>query len=118
MAIPFLGALLGKIADKGGDIIKELVKDKDLAAQLEHQFRTQISAQDHELKAQVAVIEKDIYESHQKIVLCRAGLCIYVETSNGRNCLLEGIYHAVAIRLGGSDAVIRTSTDLHGCQRL
>ncbi len=68
MAIPFLGALLGKIADKGGDIIKELVKDKDLAAQLEHQFRTQISAQDHELKAQVAVIEKDIYESHQKTV--------------------------------------------------
>ena len=68
MAIPFLGALLGKIADKGGDIIKELVKDKDLAAQLEHQFRSQISAQDHELKAQVAVIEKDIYEAHQKTV--------------------------------------------------
>ena len=56
VAIPFLGALIGKIADTGGDIIKKLVKDKDLAAQLEHEFRSQISEQDHELKAQVAVI--------------------------------------------------------------
>ena len=68
VAIPFLGALIGKIADTGGDIIKKLVKDKDLAAQLEHEFRSKISEQDHELKAQVAVIEKDIFESHQKTV--------------------------------------------------
>lgn len=68
MAIPFLGALLGKIADKGGDIINKLVKDKDLAAQLEHEFRSQVSEQDHELQAQVAAIEANIYEAHQKTV--------------------------------------------------
>lgn len=68
MSIPFLGSLLGKIADTGGDIIKKLVRDKDLAERLEHEFRAQVSAQNHELQEQVANIEKEIYESHQKTI--------------------------------------------------
>lgn len=68
MKIPFLGDLLGKIADKGGDIIKELVTDKDLAKKLDHQFRVLLSSQNHDTEQLLIQTEERIFEAQQKTI--------------------------------------------------
>lgn len=68
MAIPFLGDLWGKIVDKGGSIISELVTDKDLAKRLEHEFRTQMEGNAAEFKRMEVEAEARIFEAHQKTV--------------------------------------------------
>ena len=68
MGIPILGDLWGKIVDKGGDIISELVTDKDLAKQLEHEFRTQMEANQASFKQAELDAETRIYEAHQTTV--------------------------------------------------
>lgn len=68
MAIPFIGALLEKVIGVGGGIIKELVQDKDLAKQLDHAFRTQLSLQAAEFKQLELAVERDMFEAQQKTV--------------------------------------------------
>lgn len=68
MAIPFIGALLEKVIGVGGGIIKELVQDKDLAKQLDHAFRTQLSLQAAEFKQLELAAERDMFEAQQKTV--------------------------------------------------
>ena len=68
MAIPFLGSLLDKVVDKGGDIIKKLVKDKDLAEKLAHEFRTQIQADDSGFKELEVEAEQKMFEAQQKTI--------------------------------------------------
>lgn len=64
----FFGGFLEKIADKGGDIIKELVKDKDLAAKLDHEFRTLLSTQTHDFKKLELETETRMFEAQQKTI--------------------------------------------------
>lgn len=68
MAIPFIGKLLEKVVGIGGGIIKELVTDKDLAKQLDHAFRTQLSMQDSEFKQLELAAERDMFEAQQETV--------------------------------------------------
>ena len=68
MAIPILGDLWGKIVDKGGDIIKELVTDKDLAKNLDHAFRTQMAASQHEFKTLELQVEQKMFEAQQQTI--------------------------------------------------
>lgn len=68
MAIPFLGSLLDKVVDKGGDIIKKLVKDKDLAEKLAHEFRTQMQADDSDFKELELEAEQAMFEAQQKTI--------------------------------------------------
>ena len=63
-----LGDLWGKIVDKGGSIISELITDKDLAKQLEHEFRTQMSREAHEFRTLEANIEKDMFQAQQETI--------------------------------------------------
>ena len=68
MKIPFLGDLLSKVADKGGDIIKELVRDKDLAEKLDHEFRTLLSTQNHDIEKMVLQVESDMFKAQQETI--------------------------------------------------
>ena len=52
-----------KIVDKGGDIISQLVPDKDLAKQLDHAFRTQMAANEAEFKQAEVEAETRIFEA-------------------------------------------------------
>ena len=68
MAIPILGDLWSKIVDKGGDIISELVTDKDLAKELDHAFRTQMAANSAEFAQAELEAEARIFEAQQKTI--------------------------------------------------
>ncbi|MEE8481764.1 MAG: 3TM-type holin [Acidiferrobacterales bacterium] len=68
MAIPFIGKIIEKVIGVGGDIIKELVTDKDLAKQLDHAFRTQVSLQASEFKQLELDAEKEMFVAQQKTI--------------------------------------------------
>ena len=68
MGIPVLSALWEKVVDKGGDIIKELVKDKDLATQLDHAYRTQMAAAQHEFKTLELQAEQQMFADQQQTI--------------------------------------------------
>lgn len=68
MAIPFLGKLLEKIIGVGGGIISELVTDKDLAKELDHAFRSQISMEAADFKQFELEAEKEMFLAQQKTV--------------------------------------------------
>jgi hypothetical protein len=65
MAIPVLGKLWEKIVEKGGDIISELVTDKDLSKQLDHAFRTQMAAAEHEFDTLELNAELEMFKAEQ-----------------------------------------------------
>lgn len=65
MAIPLIGTLLEKIIDRGGAIISELVTDKDLAARLNHEFKSLLSTQDHDLNRLILESEAEQFKSQQ-----------------------------------------------------
>ena len=68
MSIPILGDLWSKIVDKGGDIISELVTDKDLAKQLEHKFRSQMEQNQSDFKTLEVETEARLFEAQQKTI--------------------------------------------------
>ena len=68
MGIPLLGDLWGKIVDKGGSIISELVTDKDLAKKLEHEFRSQMETNSADFKQMELETETRIFEAQQKTI--------------------------------------------------
>ena len=68
MGIPILSGLWEKIVDKAGDIISELVTDKDLAKQLDHAFRTQMAANSAAFQQAELEAETRIFESQQVTV--------------------------------------------------
>ena len=68
MAIPFIGKLLEKVIGVGGKIISELVTDKDLAKQLDHAFRMQISMEAAEFKQLELSAEREMFLAQQKTV--------------------------------------------------
>lgn len=63
-----VSSLWGKVIDKGGSIIQELVTDKDLAKKLEHEFRALMSTQTHEFKTFELEVERDMYAAQQKTI--------------------------------------------------
>jgi len=69
MAIPILGDLWGKIVDVGGDIIKQLVTDKDLAKQLDHEFRSQMSREQSTFKQTELEVEERMFVAQQKTII-------------------------------------------------
>ena len=68
MGIPILGDLWSKIVDKGGDIISELVTDKDLAKELDHAFRTQMAANSAAFEQAELETETRMFEAQQKTI--------------------------------------------------
>ena len=68
MGIPVLSGLWEKIVDKGGDIIGQLVTDKDLAKQLDHEFRSQMALQEHTFKTFELETEQKMFEAQQKTI--------------------------------------------------
>lgn len=68
MGIPILGDLWGKIVDKGGDIISELVTDKDLAKELDHAFRTQMETNRATFQALEVQVEADMFAAQQTTI--------------------------------------------------
>ena len=65
MAIPFVGKLLEVVIGKGADIVSKLVKDKDLAEKLKHEFRTQMQTDDASFKELEVAAEKEMFVSQQ-----------------------------------------------------
>ncbi len=65
MAIPFVGELLEVVIGKGADIVSKLVKDKDLAERLNHEFRTQMQTDDSTFKELEIAAERDMFEAQQ-----------------------------------------------------
>jgi len=63
MKLPILGDLWSKIVDKGAGIISELVTDKDLAKQLDHEFRSQMATSEAEFKQAELEAETRIFEA-------------------------------------------------------
>jgi Holin of 3TMs, for gene-transfer release len=68
MGIPILSNLWEKIVDKGGDIISEIVTDKDLAKNLDHAFRTQMAANAHEFQTLQLQAEQAMFEAQQQTI--------------------------------------------------
>ena len=68
MGIPILSGLWEKIVDKGGDIISEMVTDKDLAKNLDHQFRTQMAASAHEFETLQLQVEESMFKAQQETI--------------------------------------------------
>jgi len=65
MAIPFIGKIIDSVVNKGGDIIKKMVKDKDLAERLTHEFRTQVEDNRAEYEAAGVQAEKEMFADQQ-----------------------------------------------------
>lgn len=68
MKLPILGDLWSKIVDVGGGIISELVTDKDLAKELDHNFRMAMESHKHEYDTRVIEVEKEMFVAQQKTV--------------------------------------------------
>jgi len=68
MAIPFIGKIIETVIGKGADIISELVTDKDLAKQLDHEFRSMVENNSAQFKALEVEAEKEQFVAHQKTV--------------------------------------------------
>ena len=68
MGIPILSNLWETIVNKGGDIISELVTDKDLAKELDHAFRTQMETNSAEFKALETQVEADMFKAQQATI--------------------------------------------------
>lgn len=68
MAIPIIGGIVEKIVEKGGDIISELVTDKDLAKKLDHEFRSLIENNEAEFKALEVQAEKDMFAAQAEVI--------------------------------------------------
>ena len=63
-----LSGLWEKIVDKGGDIISEIVTDKDLAKELDHAFRTQMAANEQEFRTLELETESRMFAEQQKTI--------------------------------------------------
>jgi hypothetical protein len=68
MNIPVIGNLIGKIVDMGGEIIKKLVREKDLATRLEHEFRSQMGQNAADFNTLVVETEERIFADQQKTI--------------------------------------------------
>jgi hypothetical protein len=68
MKVPFLGSLLEKVVEKGGDIIGKLVKDKDLAERLNHEFRIAVLDDESEIQKLAMESETRMFEAQQKTI--------------------------------------------------
>jgi len=68
MAIPILSGLWEKVVDKGGDIISEIVTDKDLAKELDHAFRTQMATNEAEFRTLELEVEGRMFEAQQETI--------------------------------------------------
>lgn len=68
MAIPFIGKIIETVIGKGADIISQLVTDKDLAKQLDHEFRSMVENNQATFKALEVETERDIVLAQQETV--------------------------------------------------
>lgn len=65
MAWPIVGKLLEIVADKGSSLISEFITDKDEANRLTAAFRSQLSAENHEIKQLEIEAERDMHANEQ-----------------------------------------------------
>lgn len=68
MAIPFIGKIIDTVIGKGADIISQLVVDKDLAKQLDHEFRSMVENNASTFAALEVETERDIVLAQQETV--------------------------------------------------
>jgi hypothetical protein len=68
MALPIIGTIIDRVIDKGASLISEFVTDKDQAARLEHEWRQQLSRENHEIAKLALEIERDINVSQQATI--------------------------------------------------
>ena len=68
MAVPFIGAIIEKVIGVGGNIISKLVKDKDLAKQLDHAFRMEMESNSAEFAAMEVEAETRIFEAQAQTI--------------------------------------------------
>lgn len=68
MALPIIGALIGKVVEAGAGIISKLVKDKDLAKQLDHAFRMEMESNSANFKAMEVEAEARIFEAQAQTI--------------------------------------------------
>ena len=68
MGLPVLGKVWETLVDKGGDIIKELVKDKDLSEKLQHEFRQLAQQQAHEMNLKELDAELEMFRAQQTTI--------------------------------------------------
>jgi hypothetical protein len=66
--LPIVGAIIDRVLDKGASLISEVITDKDEARRLEHEWRTQIAAQDHDLEKLTKEAERDVTLGHQATI--------------------------------------------------
>jgi hypothetical protein len=67
-----LGFLTGGFAEKGIELIGKVVKDKDLAEQLSHEFRVLCATQENELAKLAAETEKEVIERRGDVIKTEA----------------------------------------------
>lgn len=67
-ALPFIGTIIDRVIDKGASLISEIVTDKDQAARLEHEWRQQLSREDHEINRLSLEAERDLALAHQATI--------------------------------------------------
>lgn len=68
MGLGIIDKVIDKVVDKGAGLISELVKDKDLAAKLEHEWRSQLSRESHEIEQLRIEAERDLTIAQQATI--------------------------------------------------
>lgn len=66
--IPIIGGLIEKFLGIGGNIVDQVVKDKDLAEKLKHEFRMAVQADDSEFRKAVLEADTRIFEAQQETI--------------------------------------------------
>jgi hypothetical protein len=68
MALPFIGQIIDSVVNKGSALISEFITDKDQAAKLEHEFRSQLSRENHDIQRLEIEAERDLTIAQQATI--------------------------------------------------
>ena len=68
MALPIIGTIIDRVVDKGAALISEFVTDKDQAMRLEHEFRSQLSRENHDIQRLEIEAERDLTIAQQATI--------------------------------------------------
>ena len=68
MAIPILDRVIDRVVDKGASLISEFITDKDQAARLEHEWRSQLSRENHDMEKLRVEAERDLAIAQQSTI--------------------------------------------------
>ena len=68
MGLGIIDKVIDRVVDKGAGLISELITDKDEAARLEHEWRSQLSRESHEIQKISIEAERDLAISQQATI--------------------------------------------------